>query len=247
MITATWRLLSPINRKQFNPLNFSYTREFASAQDFTILKSKQNIEKDSIPPKPKKPPTVFVLYYNSVRNKLQKEYPHCKITELSKIASEKWAQIDPTIKQNFQKQFHEQFSIYKQKLMDYENSLTNEQKMEIKSLKKGHTLKQNEIKQKLMELGKPKRPLSAFMLFMQSKKNTKNPNESYKDWLNNITNEWKNLTMVNKSKYNVEASDLFKKYKIELQKWKEEMIQAGHYNIVKSNVKHKLETDKHEK
>ncbi|EGI61366.1 Transcription factor A, mitochondrial [Acromyrmex echinatior] len=131
--------------------------------------------------------------------------------------------------------------------MDYENSLTNEQKMEIKSLKKGHTLKQNEIKQKLMELGKPKRPLSAFMLFMQSKKNTKNPNESYKDWLNNITNEWKNLTMVNKSKYNVEASDLFKKYKIELQKWKEEMIQAGHYNIVKSNVKHKLETDKHEK
>ncbi|KAG5316723.1 TFAM factor, partial [Acromyrmex insinuator] len=226
MITATWRLLSPINRKQFNPLNFSYTREFASAQDFTILKSKQNIEKDSIPPKPKKPPTVFVLYYNSVRNKLQKEYPHCKITELSKIASEKWAQIDPTVKQNFQKQFHEQFSIYKQKLMDYENSLTNEQKMEIKSLKKGHTLKQNEIKQKLMELGKPKRPLSAFMLFMQSKKNTKNPNESYKDWLNNITNEWKNLTMVNKSKYNVEASDLFKKYKIELQKWKEEMIQA---------------------
>jgi len=50
--------------------------------------------------------------------------------------------------------------------------------------------------------------------------------------------------MVNKSKYNAEASDLFKKYKIEMQKWEEEMIQAGHYNIIKSNVKHKLETDK---
>ncbi|XP_018378487.1 PREDICTED: ARS-binding factor 2, mitochondrial [Trachymyrmex cornetzi] len=247
MIMATWRLLSPINRKQFNPLNFFCIREFASAQDFSTLKSKQNVEKDSIPPKPKKPPNIFILYYNSVRNELQKEYPHCKLTELSKIASEKWTQIDPTIKQNLQKQFREQFSIYKQKLMDYENSLTNEQKMEIKLLKKGHTLKQGEIKQKLMELGKPKRPLSAFMLFMQSKKNTKNPHKSHKDWINDITNEWKNMTMINKSKYNAEASDLLKKYKIEMQKWEEEMIRTGHYNIVKSNIKPKLETDKYEK
>ncbi|XP_018403890.1 PREDICTED: transcription factor A, mitochondrial isoform X2 [Cyphomyrmex costatus] len=249
MIMATWRLLSPINRKQFNLLNFFCTREFASAQNFTTSKSKQNIEKDSIPPKPKKPPSVFLLYYNSIRNKLQKEYPHCKPKELSKIVSEKWAQIDPTEKQNLQKQFREQTSIYKQKLMDYENSLTNEQKIEIiqKLLKKGHTLKQGEIKQKLIELGKPKRPLPAFMLFMQSKKSTKNPQESYKDWLNNVINEWKNMTVEAKNKYNAEASDLFKNYKIEVEKWKEEMIQAGHYNIVKSNVKSKLETHKREK
>lgn len=63
--------------------------------------------------------------------------------------SEKWAQVDPTIKQNFQKQYYEQTSIYKQKLIDYENSLTDEQKMKIvkELLKKGHTLKTNEIKQ----------------------------------------------------------------------------------------------------
>lgn len=249
MITITWRLLFPINRKQFNPLNFFCTREFASAQDFTTLKSKQNVEKDPIPSKPKKPPNVFILYYNSVRNKLQEEYPHCKPKELSKIVSERWAQTDPTIKQNFQKQFREQTSIYKQKLMDYENSLTNEQKIKIiqELLKKGHTLKKNEIKQKLMELGKPKRSLSSFILFVQSKKDTKKPQESYKDWLNNITNEWKNMTMINKSKYNAEASDLYKKYKIEMQTWQDKMIQAGHYDIVKSNVKRKLETDKHEK
>ncbi|XP_018403889.1 PREDICTED: transcription factor A, mitochondrial isoform X1 [Cyphomyrmex costatus] len=251
MIMATWRLLSPINRKQFNLLNFFCTREFASAQNFTTSKSKQNIEKDSIPPKPKKPPSVFLLYYNSIRNKLQKEYPHCKPKELSKIVSEKWAQIDPTEKQNLQKQFREQTSIYKQKLMDYENSLTNEQKIEIiqKLLKKGHTLKQGEIKQKLIELGKPKRPLPAFMLFMQSKKSTKNPQESYKDWLNNVINEWKNMTVEAKNKYNAEASDLFKNYKIEVEKWKEEMIQAdqqhestkgmvlcGNKNILKTTV-----------
>jgi len=126
-----------------------FIREFASAQDFTTSKSKHSIEKDSLPPKPKKPPNVFLLYYTSVKNKLREEHPHCTQRELLKKASEKWAQADSTIKQNLQKQYLEQTSMYKQKLMDYENSLTDEQKMKIiqELLKKGHTLKKGEIKQ----------------------------------------------------------------------------------------------------
>jgi len=189
-----------------------FIREFASTQNFTISESKHSTKKDSLPLKPKKPPNVFLLYYTSVKNKLREEHPHCTQRELLKKASEKWAQADPTIKQNLQKQYLEQTSMYKQKLMDYENSLTDEQKMKIiqELLKKGHTLKKGEIKQvftlrcnimsiiytcilnsklyifflffwqKLAELGKPKRPLSPFMLFLQNKKITKKPQESHK-------------------------------------------------------------------
>lgn len=80
---------------------------------------------------------------------MQEEYPNCKNTELVKKASEKWAQIDPTIKQNLQKQYLEQVSVYKQKLMEYENSLTDKQKIGIIQglLNKGYTMKKNEIKQ----------------------------------------------------------------------------------------------------
>lgn len=249
MITATYRLLFPISRKQFNPLNFSCIREFASAQDFTTLKSKHGIEKDSLPSKPKRPPNVFLQYYSSVKDKLQAEYPHYKPKELVKKASEKWTQVDPTIKQNLQKLYHEQTFIYKQKLMDYENSLTDKQKVEIVQdlLRKGHSAKKAEIKRKLTELGKPKRPLSAFMLFLQNKRVTKKPQESHKDWISNVTNEWKNMTIEAKNKYSAEAKDLLEKYKIEMKKWEEDMIQAGHYNFVKSNIKHKLETHKREK
>lgn len=107
------------------------------------------MEKDTLPSKPKKPQNAFLLYFASERNKLQEEYPHYKSKDLLKKASEKWAQVDSTIKQNFQKQYLEQNSVYKQKLIDYENSLTDEQKMEIiqKLLEKGHTLKKAEIKQ----------------------------------------------------------------------------------------------------
>ncbi|XP_071628252.1 transcription factor A, mitochondrial isoform X1 [Temnothorax longispinosus] len=228
MITAICRLLFPLNRKQLNPLNFFCIREFASAQDFTTSESKHGIEKDSLPLKPKKPPNVFLLYYNAVRNELQKEYPDYKSKELMKKASEKWAEIDPTKKQDFQKQYFDQSSVYKQKLKDYENSLTDEQKMEIvqELLKKGYALNKGEVKQKLTELGKPKRPLSTFMLFLQNKRITKKPQELYKDWINNVTEEWRNMTTEDKNKYNAEAKDLLEKYKIEMKKWEEDMIKA---------------------
>lgn len=62
-----------------------------------------------------------------------------------------------------------------------------------------------------------------------------------------MTEEWKNLTEEAKNKYNVEAKDLLEKYKIQLKKWEEAMIEAGHYNFIKSNVKPTFETRKREK
>ncbi|XP_011705194.1 PREDICTED: transcription factor A, mitochondrial isoform X2 [Wasmannia auropunctata] len=203
-------------------------KEFASTQDFTTSKLKHGIKKDTLPSNPKKPLNTFLLYYTSIKNKLQEEYPNSKQTVIMKKASEKWAQIDPTIKQNFQKQYLEQNSVYKQKLMDYENSLTNKQRVEViqRLLEQGHTSKKPEIKQRLTELGKPKRPLSAFILFLQNKRITKKPQISYKDWIYDVTEEWKNMPMEDKNKYNAEAKDLLEKYKIELKKWQEDMIKA---------------------
>lgn len=78
---------------------------------------------------------------------MAEQYPHYKRAELNKKVSEQWAQIDPAIKQNLQKQYHEQNSIYKQKLMEYENSLTDEQKIGAiqELLEKGHTLSKGKI------------------------------------------------------------------------------------------------------
>lgn len=45
-----------------------------------------------------------------------------------------------------------------------------------------------------------------------------------------------------KSKYLDQAKRLAEKYKAELQKWEEDMIKAGHRDLVKSNVKSKRAT-----
>lgn len=67
--------------------------------------------------------------------------------------------------------------------------------------------------------------------------------------MNNVSKEWKNLTKEAKEKYVAEATHLLEKYKIDLKKWEQDMIQAGHHNLLKSNIKSKrvTSTDIHKK
>jgi hypothetical protein len=85
----------------------------------------------------------------SIRSDLEKEYPNYAYQDIMKKASEQWAQVDPMTKQNMRKQFVEQHTIYKQKLMDYKNSITYDQKiiMETELIKKENALRKNQIKQ----------------------------------------------------------------------------------------------------
>ncbi|RLU25751.1 hypothetical protein DMN91_001909 [Ooceraea biroi] len=239
-----------ICRKLFpiSPVNLLCTsRKLATAQEtHTIIsKLKRNIEKDILPPKPKKPLTPFIQYCMSTRSKLQKENPNYSYKDIVKKASEQWTELDPAIKQNLQKQFAEQHSIYKQKLMEYENSITSDQKMLVKEelRKKELAWEKNQIKQKLVALGKPKRPLNAFYLFVQSKRVTKDPLTPQKDWMSKISKEWKDMTMDAKNKYVTEATKLFENYKVDVKKWEQDMIQAGHHDLLKPSIKSKRDTN----
>ncbi|XP_070161922.1 transcription factor A, mitochondrial [Polyergus mexicanus] len=243
MIT-TWRLLLPINGA-----NLLCTRRLATTHDPIVSKLKRNIEKDILPPKPKKPLNAFIQYFLSIKDQLHKEYPNRTQKDILKKVAEQWTQVDPTIKQNFQKQYMEQQSVYKQKLMDYKNSITDDQQMLIQNqlIKKEHALERSQIKQKLADLGKPKRPLTAFFLFMQDNKMLKDSQVSQKDWMKNISKEWKNLTIEAKNKYIAEAARLSEIYKTDIKKWERNMIQEGHQDLLKSTLKSKRNTniDKH--
>lgn len=221
------------------------TRTLATVEDSIRSKLKRTVEKNILPPKPKKPLGPFLQYLMSVRDKLQKEYPTYSYQNIVKKASEQWVQADPLVKQNLQKQFAEQHLIYKQKLMDYENSITTDQKLLVKEelMKKERAWEKNLIKQKLVALGKPKRPVNAFYLFVQSKRATKDPQISQPDWMIKIGKEWKNMTMDAKNKYITEATKLYENYKIDMNKWEQNMAEAGYHDLLKPNIKSKLDTN----
>lgn len=70
-----------------------------------------------------------MLYFYSVKSKWQQEYPDIKYAELVKKISQEWTKVDSTIKEQFQKQHDEQQVIYKQKINEYNNSITKEQRV----------------------------------------------------------------------------------------------------------------------
>jgi len=121
----------------------------ATIQDPIVSKLKRTVEKDILPPKPKKPLNAFMQYFLSVKDKLHIEYPNYTHKEILKKVAEQWSQVDSTVKQNLQKQYMEQSSVYKQKLTEYKNSITDDQQMLIKKelIKKEHALEKSQIKQ----------------------------------------------------------------------------------------------------
>lgn len=51
------------------------------------------------------------------------------------------------------------------------------------------------------------------------------------------------MTQETKNKYVTEATQLLEKYKIDVKKWEEDMIRAGHRDLLKSNVASKSKRD----
>lgn len=62
------------------------------------------------------------------------------------------------------------------------------------------------------------------------------------DWLGQMSKEWKEMTMDAKHKYVAEATKLQEVYKINMEKWKQDMIQAGYHDLLKPNVKSKFDS-----
>jgi hypothetical protein len=54
-----------------------------------------------------------------------------------------------------------------------------------------------------------------------------------------MAKEWKDMSVDAKSKYVAEATKLIENYKIDMKNWEQNMIQAGHHDLLKSNAKSK--------
>ncbi|XP_029049903.1 transcription factor A, mitochondrial-like [Osmia bicornis bicornis] len=185
----------------------------------------------AFPPKPKKPQSAFFLYLNHVRSKFMQENPNLRAPEIVKKASEKWAELDPLEKEDFRKQYSQNYEMYVQELKAYNDSLTDEQKQLIQQNKEKS--KETSDKQKKETFGKPKKPLTAFLAYMLSKKNEKDPNLAYKNWLQVISTNWNEMSDTAKQPYVAQATESMMQYRKNVDEWEKKMISLGHSDIVR--------------
>lgn len=71
------------------------------------------------PAPPKKPLTAFFIYKGDIYETIKKENPDLKMTELTKIISEKWNSIDAATKSKYEKKNEEAKEKYEKELKAY--------------------------------------------------------------------------------------------------------------------------------
>nr|CAD7403500.1 unnamed protein product [Timema poppensis] len=90
-------------------------------------------------------------------------------------------------------------------------------------------------KKKKKELGKPKKPITAFLMFFQEKAKLRG-DIPFKIWQQKMSQEWESLPDEIKVQYLDKASQYWQSYLQELQLWEEKMIRLGHIDVVRNEA-----------
>ena len=72
------------------------------------------------PKPPKRALSAFFLYRGEVYNKVKSEHPEAKITEITKIISEMWAQADEATKNRLEEEYKKNKEVAAKEKADYE-------------------------------------------------------------------------------------------------------------------------------
>ncbi|XP_055709653.1 transcription factor A, mitochondrial [Phlebotomus papatasi] len=193
-------------------------------------------ERVGLPPKPKKPLTPYFRYMQEVRPKMAAENSQLTMGELIRNIAKQWKTVDDSKKRKYEEEFRKDQAVYLQKRAQYESKLTDEQKENIQLMKEtiAEAKEKKAFRKKLRELGKPKKPQSPFLRFLNEER-LKKPqgNEPYREWLNTVSAKWMGLPEKAKDVF-VQASHVeMQKYQEELAKWEKSMVKLGHLDVVR--------------
>ncbi|XP_068990021.1 mobility group protein 1A isoform X3 [Neodiprion pinetum] len=131
-------------------------------------------ERLGLSPKPKRPLSVYFTFMQQLRPMLRQKYPDLKSPEIVAMIAKEYKKMDPSQKSKLEEERKNLYKEYSKAMINYENSITDEQKELIKKAKRDEAekkLKRMERKsrsQQLKSLGIPTRPPSAYSLFARA-------------------------------------------------------------------------------
>ncbi|XP_026748062.1 transcription factor A, mitochondrial [Trichoplusia ni] len=185
--------------------------------------------------KPKRPLTPFFKFMTQMRPALLAKNPGISSKDAISWTSKHWQQLDIETKNQMAKEYEKDLEDYKKIKAMYESSLTDKQKEDIKRLKEEMAIAKEKRKTKAeyKELGRPKKPMSSYFLFTQSRSEVFK-GKALKEFQEEIKKEWIKLPASEKVKFEKQASDLMAKYKKDLEAWELKMISIGRTDLVRN-------------
>ncbi|KAI8092451.1 high mobility group box domain-containing protein [Gilbertella persicaria] len=108
-----------MSRNDLNNVINKISENLNSLADILLTEKNQKKRKDPHAPKP--PPTSFILFSNSIREKIEQEKPNATFVEKSKIYGAEWQKLTEKERQPFVEEAKKEREEYKKKLAEYED------------------------------------------------------------------------------------------------------------------------------
>ncbi|XP_030369354.1 transcription factor A, mitochondrial isoform X2 [Scaptodrosophila lebanonensis] len=210
----------------------------ASISNSSSLQQSKTLEEQvGLPRRPKKPLTPYFRFMREMRPKLIEKNPTISAVDIVRQLSKSWVGVDPKLKERLQSEYKKEQQVYVEQRSKYDAKLTDEQRAEIKQLKQDiiDAKERKQLRKRVKELGRPKKPASAFLRFVASER-TNTPQttqQTYRDWHQKATAKWSRLTDEEKGIYMQESRKELDHYKKAIAIWEEKMIRLGHMDVVR--------------
>lgn len=212
------------------------TNNLKHCKEQRALISTKALEKLGIPLPPKRPLTPYLRFAQVARPKIVQNQPDLQPRNVIRLIAQEWSKYDPEKKKLMQQEYESdrqrfslEFEKYKQTITPEQQDLiqiTKDKQVRAKELARLHEKKEN--------LGRPKKPTTAFIKFMMDKIAQKDKNVKHKDWLKSVAKEWELLEEQEKENYVTRTKKELENYKFDLLNWEENMIRQGHIDVVRN-------------
>lgn len=166
-------------------------------------------EKLGIPEKPKHPPTAYFRFLKEIRPSVQVKNPKLNQMELTSVMAKMWTSLEASKKEKFIKAYNDEMVAYTDRLTKYKEGLSEDDIRVMKETKA--KLKERKIaltqQKKIRSLGRPKKPLSKFLMYLHMQTDRKQ-NEEYKTYLKRVSIRWQELSQSEQEKYKPQPKEV---------------------------------------
>ncbi|XP_071129781.1 transcription factor A, mitochondrial-like [Mytilus edulis] len=207
---------------------------------------KEKIDIHSLPKAPKRPMTSYLEFYKNHYNEIVEnnnlQADKKKASKAVQICSGMWESLDDVTRKGYQDRAHVRLEAYREEMKKFKDSLTAEQKELLKEAKKQireekiKKKEKKEEKQKNTEHGLPKRPLSSYMIFVNSKMPNPYSDKSATEFVQMLGHEWKEMSKQEKQSFEVLYAEAKEEYNLKMTEWVENMVEQGDGSDVKVSL-----------
>ncbi|XP_004473258.1 transcription factor A, mitochondrial [Dasypus novemcinctus] len=186
---------------------------------------------------PKKPLNSYVRFAKEQLPIIKAQNPDAKNTELIKKIAQLWRELPDSQKKIYEDAYRVDWQAYKEAINRIQEHLTPSHILSLEKEMQKRLPKEVLIKKRVLTmLGKPKKPRSAFNIFV-SECFQEAKEHSPQAKMKTINQNWKDLPDSQKQVYVQLAKDDKIRYDNEMKSWEEQMIEIGRNDLIRRKMK----------